>query len=147
MSNALPYRGLEQIARHHRDTCSKQLVALQRELAALEVQRRDLELQRAAIDETRRQASRGLVDMQRLIAAERIRSALGIEATELERAICRVQGLLETSRSELLQAQQSLKSYELLQEKHRVREERAQAQREQRSLDEWSQHPATRQVR
>ena len=144
MNNALPYRGLEHIARHHRDTCSKQLATLQRELAALEAQRRDLESQRAAIDEARRQASRGLVDMQRLIEAERIRSALGIEATELERAISRIQGLLETSRSELTKAQQSLKSYELLQEKHRVREERAQAQREQRSLDEWAQHPATR---
>lgn len=147
MSNALPYRGLEHVARHHRDACSNQLAALQSELAALEAARKDLESQRAAIDETRRQASRGIVDMQRLMAAERIRSALAIEATELERAISRVEGLLEASRNELLLAQQSLKSYELLQEKHRVREELAQSQREQLSLDEWSQHPASRHAR
>lgn len=147
MSNALPYRGLEQIARHHRDTCSAQLAALQNELAALETARSDLESRTAAIDEVRRQASRGIVDMQRLLAAERIRSALVIDATELEQAISRVVGLLETSRTELMLAQQSLKSYEFLQEKHRVREERAQARREQLSLDEWAQHPANRNAR
>lgn len=144
MSKALPYRGLEQLARHHRDSCSQQLAALQHERTLLETQRNALQAQRVANDETRRQVSRGIVDMPRLLAAERIESSLRLESTQLEQEISRVEELLETRRQELRQAQQSLKSLTLLQEKQRTREQRAQAQREQHSLDEWSQHPASR---
>jgi flagellar export protein FliJ len=104
----------------------------------VEENKRELMVQNAEMNDLRKGASSGAIDLRRLLDAQRFQMVLAAQVQQLDEHLGKLQQELERREASLLKCQQAVKSLEKLRDQRIESAETFALLKQQERTDEWS---------
>jgi len=105
---------LLKIRERDRDQAAKMVQDARLAIAKVEENKRELMVQNAEMNDLRKGASSGAIDLRRLLDAQRFQMVLAAQVQQLDEHLGKLQQELERREASLLKCQQAVKSLEKL---------------------------------
>lgn len=135
------------LRRRERDQAGKEVADAQAAIAVLDKKLLEIDEQDQSMDEMRRLASDGHIDLVQLLDAQRYQMVLAAQRTHIHGDRSLLLQELERRQRKLVVCQQAVRALEKLESHHVDRVQEFSRKREQSRLDEWSQVQHTAAIR
>jgi flagellar export protein FliJ len=129
---------LLKIRKRDRDQAAKMVQDARLAIAKVEENKRELMAQNAEMNDLRKGASAGAIDLRRLLDAQRFQMILLAQVQQLDDHLSKLNQELERREASLLKCQQSVKSLEKLRDQRIESAETLALLKQQERTDEWS---------
>jgi flagellar export protein FliJ len=129
---------LLKIRERDRDQAAKMVQDARLAIAKVEENKRELMVQNAEMNDLRKGASSGAIDLRRLLDAQRFQMVLAAQVQQLDEHLGKLQQELERREASLLKCQQAVKSLEKLRDQRIESAETFALLKQQERTDEWS---------
>ena len=129
---------LLKIRERDRDQAAKMVQDARLAIAKVDENKRELMVQNTEMNDLRKGASSGAIDLRRLLDAQRFQMVLAAQVQQLDEHLGKLQQELERREASLLKCQQAVKSLEKLRDQRMESAEIFALLKQQERTDEWS---------
>lgn len=129
---------LKKIRERDRDLAAKAVQEAYTAIEMLDQKKQEIEATNRTMDEARKNASNGVMDLHQILDAQRYQMILAAQSSQIAEHLAKLRQELERRQLILLQCQKAVKSLEKLKEYSEHEAQTEALRKQQDRLDEWA---------